>query len=256
MGTQFVTSPDHIRIAYNVTGNGAPLVLLHGGGQSKQDWHNAGYVMWLGEDFTVISIDLRGNGESDKPDHDGAYAIERILDDVLAVADACEVKQFALWGFSFGGNIGRYLASRSDRVTRFVMGGIPFGSATPGTWGKGIRESIEKWVPILKAQRDRTLDMAVLPEEDRENLADPNLSRWIAIFQGMVTWPDVFPNDVHCPTLLVVGSESESYQEFISEQMEVIKAAGVQVQVFDGLTHMEEFTEIDVVLPSVWEFLR
>lgn len=254
--THFALSRDGTQIAYEVTGNGPPLVLLHGGGQNKQDWHNAGYVPRLAREFQVITIDLRGNGESGKPDHDGAYAIERILEDVLAVADACGVEQFALWGFSFGGNIGRYLASRSGRVTRFVMGGIPFGSATPGTWGKSIRESIEKWVPLLEAQRAGTLDLAALPEEDQENLADFHLARWIAVFQGMVSWPDVAPQDLRCPTLLLVGSESETYQTFIVEEMDAIKAAGVQVQVFDGLTHLEEFSEIEIVLPVVREFLR
>ena len=205
METQFVTSPDGIRIAYDVAGSGTPLVLLHGGGQSKQDWHSAGYVMHLADDFRVIGIDLRGNGESGEPDYDGAYAIERLMEDVLALADECGAEQFALWGFSFGGNVGRYLASHSGRITRFVMGGIPFGSATPGSWGKGVRDSIEKWVPILDAQRDGTLDLAALPQADQENLADPNLARWIAIFQGMVIWPDVAPDDLRCPTLPVVG---------------------------------------------------
>jgi pimeloyl-ACP methyl ester carboxylesterase len=152
--------------------------------------------------------------------------------------------------------VGRYLAARSGRVTRFVMGGIPFGSATPGTWGRSIREAIEKWAPILSAQREGTLDPATLPQDDQENLADPHLSRWIAIFQGMVTWPDVNPEDLRCPTLLLAGSESLSYQELIMDQLDAIKAAGVQVQVCDGLDHMQEFTQIDVVLPLVQSFLQ
>lgn len=253
--TRFVTSPDGTRIAYSVTGTGTPLVLLHGGGHTQQNWHKAGYTTRLAAGFTVIAIDLRGNGESGKPDHEGAYAIERLIEDVLAVADACSAEHFALWGFSFGGNIGRYLASQTGRVTRFVMGGIPFGSATAGTWGRSIRESIEKWAPILNAQQDGTLDLAALPQDDREKLADPNLARWIAIFQGMVTWPDVAPSDLRCPTLLVVGSESIAYQERIADQLDRIKAAGVQVQLFDGLTHMDEFTQIDLVLPIVQSFL-
>lgn len=254
--TWFVTSPDGTQIAYSVTGTGMPLVLLHGGGQNKEVWHNIGYVSRLSNDFRVIAIDIRGNGESGKPDHEGAYAIDRIIEDVLAVTGACGVEQFALWGFSFGGNIGRYLASRNGHVTRFVMGGIPFGSATPGNWGKSIRETIEKWQPILEAQRDGTLDLDALPKDDQENLDDPNLPRWIAVFQGMITWSDISPNDLCCPTLLLVGSESDVYQELIADELDAIKAADVQVKIFDGLTHMEEFTEIDLVLPLVQEFLK
>ncbi|HNB54645.1 MAG TPA: alpha/beta hydrolase, partial [Anaerolineales bacterium] len=240
---------------YTVNGTGAPLILLHGGGQIKQDWHKLGYVTRL-SDFRVIAVDLRGNGESGMPDHEGAYVIERQIEDVLAVADACDVDQFALWGFSYGANVGRYLAAWSGRVTRFVMGGIPFGSATPGTWGRSIREALEKWTPILTAQREGTLELTTLPKDDQEHLADPHLARWMAVFQGMVSWPDVNPEDLRCPTLLVAGSESLSYQELLMDQLDAIKRAGVQVEIFDGLDHMQEFTQMDLVLPVVQEFLR
>jgi len=88
-----------------------------------------------------------------------------------------------------------------------------------------------------------------------ENLADLNLPRWLAVFQGMGTWPDVRPEEMTCPTLLVVGSESEAYQTLIADQMDVIQNAGIRVQVFDGLTPLEEFTEIELVLPVVQAFL-
>ena len=67
MGTCFAISSGGVRIAYDVNGAGAPVVLLHGGSQSRQNWHSAGYIERLKPDFKVIAIDIRGNGESDKP---------------------------------------------------------------------------------------------------------------------------------------------------------------------------------------------
>ena len=64
MTTLFATSPDSTRLAFDVTGDGPPLLLLHGGGGSRLEWHAAGYVDRLREEFTVISMDLRGHGES------------------------------------------------------------------------------------------------------------------------------------------------------------------------------------------------
>ncbi|RJP54921.1 MAG: hypothetical protein C4583_01450 [Anaerolineaceae bacterium] len=48
MTTRFATSPDSTRIAFDVTGAGTPLLLLHGGGSSRVEWHEAGYVARLG----------------------------------------------------------------------------------------------------------------------------------------------------------------------------------------------------------------
>ena len=149
---------DGCRLAFDVTGDGPPLVLLHGAGYRRQDWHDVGYVERLACDFRVLNIDLRGNGDSDKPETPESYTIGALTSDVVGVADACGISSFMLWGFSFGANVGRYLTAHGDRVSRFIMGGIPWGSATPGAWGKGVRSLVEKWRPILAARRAGTLD--------------------------------------------------------------------------------------------------
>jgi len=51
MNTHFVTSPNHIRIAHDVSGAGPAMMLLHGGGGSRQEWHAGGYVERLKDDF-------------------------------------------------------------------------------------------------------------------------------------------------------------------------------------------------------------
>ena len=97
--TQFVTSKDGTKIAYDVTGSGPAIILLHGGGQERKSWHRAGYVARLAKEFTVVTLDIRGNGESDKPGPVSAYSWERINEDILSVADAIKAPRFALWGF-------------------------------------------------------------------------------------------------------------------------------------------------------------
>ena len=75
-------------------------MLLHGGGQTRRVWRDAGYVSRLTSEFTVITVDIRGNGDSDKPTTVGAYAIDTLIADFLAVADAVGAQRFSLWGFS------------------------------------------------------------------------------------------------------------------------------------------------------------
>jgi hypothetical protein len=61
-------------------------------------------------------VDIRGSGESEYLVEIDDYAIEKICQDLWSVAAACEVKEFAIWGFSFGGNIARYQAAWFDRI--------------------------------------------------------------------------------------------------------------------------------------------
>ena len=130
--TQFAKSTDGTRIAYDVTGSGPVVILLHGGGMTRRSWHEAGYVARLAKEFTVVTLDIRGNGESDKPATIEAFAPARLNQDVLAVANAVKAERFAIWGFSYGANVGRYLAAVSDRVRGMVYIGIQFGPGAEG----------------------------------------------------------------------------------------------------------------------------
>ncbi len=47
MSTCFANSPDHTRIAYDVNGTGPVIMLLHGGGSFRKEWHTTGYVKRL-----------------------------------------------------------------------------------------------------------------------------------------------------------------------------------------------------------------
>ena len=78
-------------------------------GRAKRgtEWHRIDYIKRLAPNFTVIGVDLRGNGESDKPTKVEAYAIDRLMEDLLAVADAAGAQRFHVWGFAYGGMVGR-----------------------------------------------------------------------------------------------------------------------------------------------------
>lgn len=121
------------------------LILLHGGGSRRQEWRDAGYVERLQDNFTVVAIDLRGHGESDQPIEPADYAIDKMVQDVLAVADACGSDRFTIWGFSFGSRVGRYIASRSERVARIVLMGA--------TLGVGLSDEFRREIADFSARR-------------------------------------------------------------------------------------------------------
>ena len=150
--TKFVTSKDGTKIAYETVGSGPAIMLLHGAGQTRAEWQRTDYVKRLAPNFTVISVDLRGNGESDKPTKTEAYALDRLSEDLLAVADAAGAQRFHVWGYAYGGIVGRYLAARSERVRSLAYIAVPMGPAASGLYKDAIAGFRARWQPVIAAQ--------------------------------------------------------------------------------------------------------
>ena len=254
METIFAISLDGIRIAYDCCGTGPAIILLHGGGSTRHDWHEAGYVDRLSDKFTVITLDLRGHGESGLPTDPSAYTTEKWGHDILAVADACDSKTFILWGMSFGGKVGRYLAVESDRVSKFVMMGTPLGRGVSGQRRQEALDFIEHWSPLIQAHQEGKLYLDALPNNDRELIQRLNVPVMLGWVSAMLDWPAIGPKDFSCPTLWVVGSE-DSYAIESTKLYEGDLQAGIfSTQFLDGLNHDQVFDEIDKVFPVLFEF--
>ena len=251
--TLYAQSPDGTQIAFDVTGDGPTIILLHGGGGSRQDWHEVGYVDGAKDSFRVIAVDIRGHGESDKPIDQASYTTDKLVHDILAVADSCRAKTFVLWGFSYGGNISRYLAAQSDRVAGSIIMGIPFGPGASDEARTYIESMEDHWRPILQAQEDNTLDWDTLSNEEQVVLKEDNPSIFLAWLSAILEWTAVLPSDLHSPALWLIGSENKGAMASLSEYQESLPKS-VQIHVIEGLTHEQEFTEIDKVLPAMLEF--
>jgi pimeloyl-ACP methyl ester carboxylesterase len=256
MNTLYVTSPDGTRIAYERRGTGPALVLLHGGGNSRQMWHEAGYVERLQDNFTVIPIDLRGHGESDQPSEPVEYTIDKMLQDVLAVADACEVERFIIWGFSFGSRVGRYVASHSERVTRIVLLGATLGVGISHEFRQYFAEFCEHWPPILQAQRAGLLDLDSLSTDDRDLLQRTNVAAQMAWGRAMLDWPAVEPIDFLCPALWLVGADDRMAMISAQAYEPSLPGSKVQLQIVEGLNHGQVFAEIDRVFATMLVFTQ
>jgi pimeloyl-ACP methyl ester carboxylesterase len=226
-------------------------MLLHGAGKTRYDWHKVGYVERLRKDFAVITVDIRGTGESDKRFHVSDYAIKKICADLSAVADACRVQQFGIWGFSFGGNIARYLAAWSDRATAIAVIGIPFGRAVDEKFDQYIAALAKKWEPSVRAYNEGRLS-----EKERRDIIKRQLPIWLPCFQAMRDWPSIEPSDIHCPTMLLAGTKNKSTMDWVKAHRGVLDSARTRVELVEGLNHNQEFTEINRVFPIVSSFLK
>jgi 2-hydroxy-6-oxo-octa-2,4-dienoate hydrolase len=199
---------------YLHSGDGAPVVLLHGSGPGV-----TAYANWrltipaLSQELSVYAPDLVGFGFTERPD--GAdYSMDTWVAQVVGFLDALGLAQVALVGNSFGGALALRVAARHpDRVSRLVlMGsvGVPF-EITDGldqVWGyepsvESMRELIgifahsrelvtdelaqvryeasiqpgfqESFAAMFPAPRQRWVDAMVTPDEEIARLPQPTL---------------------------------------------------------------------------------
>lgn len=113
-----------IQINYDVHGSGDALVLISGLGYDKWQWHMM--VPGLAEHFTVITLDNRGAGDSDKPA--GPYTASLLAADVAALLDALHMERAAVMGHSMGGFVAQAFAlEHADRLTKLILSATNFG---------------------------------------------------------------------------------------------------------------------------------
>ena len=110
-----------VRLAYDVTGGSdPPIVFVHGWGCDRS--YFAPQIEFFAPDHTTTALDLRGHGESGRPDPAASrYDVDVLADDVLAVAAAAELRRPVLVGHSLGALIGLSCAARPGALSALVM---------------------------------------------------------------------------------------------------------------------------------------
>ena len=117
-----------LRLHAVIGGEGPPLLLIHGWPQTWYQWRLV--MPTLARDFTVIAVDQRGIGLSDKPE--SGYDSGSQANDMVALMDALGHRQFAVVGFDTGMGIAYALASdHPERVDRLVVGEAIITGVTP-----------------------------------------------------------------------------------------------------------------------------
>ena len=124
-----------------------PLLLVHGFTGTKQD-----FTPWLDElaglGWHAVAPDLRGHGQSSKPDAESAYSFEVMADDVLRLADALGWNRFVMLGHSMGGMVAQFVArSAGERLAGLIL-----MDTTHGPLDNLDSDLIEAAVSIVRGQ--------------------------------------------------------------------------------------------------------
>jgi pimeloyl-ACP methyl ester carboxylesterase len=140
-----VTTPDGVRIACEVSGEGPPLVLVHGATSAR--WSFDAVRPHLERRFTVIAIDRRGRGDSTDGNE---YGLTHECDDVAAVVRDAGPGALLL-GHSYGGLVAAGSALQLE---------LPRLALYEPAVGRGLTnaETIERWERLIEAdERDTVL---------------------------------------------------------------------------------------------------
>jgi pimeloyl-ACP methyl ester carboxylesterase len=135
-----------VRIHYDVNGAGRPVVLLHGFPDTGRLWRHQ--VPALAEaGFRVIVPDLRGYGRSDKPAEVGAYSMQKLVGDVLAVMSDAGVERAHVVGHDWGAALAWGLAALAgDRVDHLAVLSV----GHPATMrARGFEQHEKSWYMLL-----------------------------------------------------------------------------------------------------------
>nr|WP_067059759.1 alpha/beta hydrolase [Mucilaginibacter sp. L294] len=134
----FFTSFDGTKIYYEVKGEGSPVILVHGFTGTSQGWkHGSLYPALLTAGYKVVILDLRGNGQSDKPHTDAGYANDAEAKDIMGLAGSLGFKKYTVVGYSRGSIITSRLMLLDKRITKAVMGGMGADYTNP-EWPRRI----------------------------------------------------------------------------------------------------------------------
>lgn len=233
--SQTVTA-NGLRMHVTESGEGAPVLLLHGFPQSSREW--ARVMARLSDRARLIAPDLRGAGQTEAPD--SGYDSATVVQDVIALLDALGLEQVDLVAHDWGALVGFDLClDHPRRIRRYVAIAVPapyfhmtraltlgMAKAMPHLWFQWViatpglgprllsrgRQRLAHW--LLRGFEHRTMDradvaayVAALREPARARAASKLYRGLILPAFSRIMKGAYIGRVLHTPTLVLFGAE-------------------------------------------------
>lgn len=264
-----IITDDGVGLEVVSRGAGPALLLVHGFGGAKEDFSDQ--VDDLALDHQVITLDLRGHGESDGPEDEACYSLDRFAADLFNVVDALGLTTFRLLGHSMGGMIvRRFVLAAPDRVDALVLMDTSPGPP-PGLDSDIIDLGVEIANADGMAELKRVMD-AFAPLDtpayqrslaERPGYRDFADAKWETLSRAMYTQMLVEVRDqpdqlaelagVRCPTLVMVGVQDTTFVG-VSEAM-AATIPDSRLVIIEDAGHSPQFENGSVWIEVLRDFL-
>lgn len=169
-------------------GYGAPLILLHGNGESSGYFVNQ--IDRFANEYRVIAVDTRGHGAS--PRGNKPFTLETFADDLKNLLDSLNIEKANILGFSDGGNIAVIFALKyPERVAGLVLNGA-------NLFPSGLKSSFLIPLKVLFAV------FSLLSHFSRR------AKRRSELLYLMAKQPNIQPerlSGIKCPVLVIAGTQ-------------------------------------------------
>lgn len=225
-----------IRMHYLRSGDGPPVVLVHGGYGSSEQWSN-GTAQYLAKDFTVIAADSRGRGRTTVGN--GPITSGRMAHDLVGLLDALGMKRAHFIGHSEGGGVVlSLLVDYPDRVISAVLTGTTADISDPRQLKPGALKELRAEVAALAASASPSTAAlkqryeAVSPEPGRWNEVAARLGIWLL----QPNFPAPLLGTIRRP-VLVVGADRDEYISRDGFSMLAAAIPGAKVYHAGDVTH-------------------
>ena len=194
-----------VKLYYEIHGEGEPLVLLHGNTGTHDTW--AHWLDELSKEYKVITVDLRGHGQSTHPIHEVTHKDYAL--DIFGLLDTIGVDKFSAMGHSTGGMTLIHMATmQSERLKSLILiGATPYFSTETRKKMKmlgydQVAKDSPQWIKSMQ-------DAHPGGEEQIRSLLD-NYVHWADIYDDMNFTPP-YLSKISCPTLIIHGDKDSFF---------------------------------------------
>lgn len=265
-------SLDDGRLWYDDTGDGRPLVFVHGGWTDSDAWRRQ--VARFADEYRIVTVDVRGHGETGATGR-RRYSIDLFADDLEAILAHLDVERPVLCGLSLGSMVVQeFLARHPDRAAGAILAGPvrsmppydlpqgvkPFVSPMPGlTASLAATDSTTAFRGLLAAVRLTigrpwlTLTPAVR-EQSLAAVGSISRSEFRKIFGALYAYDPPDLSHVRTPTLVLYGEAEAPAVKLQGERIAEEVAAGVSLSV-PGAGHLVNQDNSEAFNTASAEFL-
>jgi len=249
-----------VKIAWEATGSGSPLLLIQGLGYGRWGWDPI--IPGLDARHLVVAFDNRGIGESDKPD--GPYTVAQMAGDALQVLDEAGIERADVFGASLGGMIAQELAVMApERVGRLML-----GCTTPG--GPDAVPMPDVTMALFAEAASLAPEVALrrfvenaLGEDPPEELVDelfalrvlnpPDPAGWQAQAAAGIGFQGI-EGAITTPTLILSGT-ADNVVDHRNAALLASRIPGSRVELLDGCGHLFFWERPDECVGLINDFL-